>query len=613
MCGICGVVGPSKDVDQAAMLAALTHRGPDDEGTFEEDVDTGHAVWLGHKRLSIVDLSPAGHQPMQSACGQLIISFNGEIYNHLEVRLELEKLGYTFRSRSDTEVLLSAWKCWGESCLTRFRGMFAFAIWDRSQKVLWLARDRLGEKPLYYTTVNGRLLFSSEVRSLLASGVVERRIDSDGLDAYLAFGSVTQPCTLVKNVKSVKAGHLVKYENLRLEDSEYWSLADCGECTSMQLQEATEEVREALSESVRQCMVSDVPVGVLLSGGVDSTAILSCLYQQGYTKLNTFSVIFDGAGEEYSEEAWSDKAAARFQSRHTKLRVSTDTAYGLLDKALDCMDQPSYDGFNHYMALHAVAQSGLKVAITGQGADELFWGYGRHGLFKARSVLATAHFSLRTNRNLQLISDYLLPARAKANKYLNLFESGDPFVLAYMSRHLIFSNQEISRLRGETRPSQAQFIVRSHEGHPLEVLYGLELEHFLTNTLLRDGDQMSMANSLELRAPFLDHRLVEVVTSIHRQHKSIQGKQKPLLVGAVGDDLVTEIAQRRKVHFSIPIRQWLKSGYGAAEMADVPELFDSREILRIKKRFLDGEYYTRYWSLCVLAHWVRKMGMLPPS
>jgi len=612
MCGICGFIGCSDGIDRSQMLAALSHRGPDDEGSYEEQLNDGASIWFGHRRLSIVDLSSGGHQPMQSASRRLVVCFNGEIYNHEEVRRELQRRGYSFRSRSDTEVLLSAWECWGEASLQHLRGMFAFAIWDSTGRTLWLARDRLGEKPLYYTSANGRLLFSSEIRSLLESGVIERRLDSDGLDAYLAFGSVTQPYTLVANVKSLEPGHVLKYQDGGVSIREYWSLRDIKEDTHWDVIEVTAAVRDALNESVRLCMVSDVPVGVLLSGGVDSTAILSRLYQQGYTNVNTFSVIFDGAGEEYSEEPWSDRAASRFRSTHTKIRVSAKTAYDLVGSALDCMDQPSYDGFNHYMALQAVAKHGLKVAITGQGADELFWGYGRHRLYRVRSVLANVRFPEVIIRHLHSVGQVVLPTKAKAHKYTNLFETGDPYVLAYMSRHLIFSNQEILRLRGRQRPSQSRFVIRTSGGDPLDIMYRLELEHFLRNTLLRDGDQMSMAGSLELRAPFLDHRLVELVASIPSRYKSIVGRQKPLLVDAVDDDFVRHIARRRKVHFAIPLQKWLTDGYGGASMAEVPGLLDGREIMSVKRRLMQGEYYTRYWTLCVLAHWVRKMKMLPP-
>lgn len=613
MCGICGYFGEPLNTDSLSMLSALSHRGPDDVGTYSEPLSDGEVLWFGHRRLSILDLSSAGHQPMQSTDGRLVICYNGEIYNYREIRQELQNHGYEFRSRSDTEVILAAWDLWGESSIERLRGMFAFAIWDKSQRVLWLARDRLGEKPLYYTLINNRFLFSSEIRSLLESGVIERRIDSDGLDSYLAFGSVTQPYTLVKNVKSLEPGHFLRFQNRNINIREYWSLRDIKECKITGIEEITAKVREVLNDSIKLCMVSDVPVGILLSGGVDSTAILSQLHRQGYTNLDTFSVVFDGVGEEYSEEVWSNKAAHCFQSRHTRVRVSVKNAYALVEKALECMDQPSYDGFNHYMVLNAVANHGLKVAITGQGADEIFWGYGRHSRFKALSECAKVSLSPGLLRSIHSLVGPKLSARVQAHKILSIFETGDPYVLAYMTRHLIFNNQEICLLRGINRPSQSRFVGQEGGVDPLDILYRLELTHYLRNTLLRDGDQMSMANSLELRAPFVDYRLVELVASIPSRYKSIPGKQKPLLVNAVNDDLVREIALRPKVGFTIPLGEWIRGGHIGANIGVGNCLFDENEVRRIKKYFYDGENYFKYWTIYILMNWVKKTRMLPPN
>ena len=595
------------------MLSALRHRGPDDEGAYEEQLYDGESLWFGHRRLSILDLSSAGHQPMQSMDGRLVICYNGEIYNYEEIKRDLEARGYEFRSRSDTEVILSAWDLWGEASIERLRGMFAFAIWDKNQRVLWLARDRLGEKPLYYTLQNNRLLFSSEIRSLLASGVVERRLDSDGLDSYLAFGSVSQPYTLVKNIKSLEASHFLRFQNKSIKIHEYWSLKKIEECTKTGVKEIIEKVRAVIDDSVRLCMVSDVPVGILLSGGVDSTAILSILHRQGYTNLNTFSVIFDGFGEEYSEEAWSNKAAHRFQSNHRKIRININNAYDLVDKALEAMDQPSYDGFNHFMVLNAVANSGFKVAITGQGADELFGGYGRHELYKLLSKLAGLSLSQGLLKNIQSLLQPILPERAQLYKILSIFNNGDPYVLGYITRHLIFNNEEICLLRAEKRPPQSRFVKREGGAHPLDILYRLELSHYLRNTLLRDGDQMSMANSLELRAPFVDYRLVELIASIPFRYKSIPGRQKPLLVDAVNDNLVTEIAERPKVNFAIPLEKWFRGSHGNEDFGEDNNLLEKQEIKRLKKCFLDGEYFLKFWTIYVLLKWMKKMRMLPPN
>jgi len=619
MCGICGFLGEPTDIDRQAMLFALHHRGPDDTGEYEEKLPGG-VLWFGHKRLSILDLSPAGHQPMSSPDGRYTITFNGEIYNFQEIKEELKKSGYHFLSRSDTEVILAAWDKWGCDAISRFRGMFAFGLWDRMEQCLWLVRDRLGEKPLYYLHQRNRVLFASEVRTLLASGIVERRLDADGLDSYLTFGSVAQPYSMVKDIKCLEAGCWLRYQNGSITRNPFWFLAEVGELEDRRRrQDLIPEVAGALLESFKLCMVADVPVALLLSGGVDSTSILALLTKNGYDNLGTFSIIFDADNQRYDEEYWSSRAAARFGSQHTRITVGLKEARAWIARAANCMDQPSIDGFNTFLVSQAIANQGLKVAIAGQGSDEQFLGYPSRDYLKV--FLPLTKFSLPSwpiaaaHRLISLLGPsfsgfYRHGARLK--NLLELFGPGNPYKLAYLAKYSVFNHIDLENLRGSKRPPQEGFVTLAGGGTPQGIWSRLELSNYLRNTLLRDGDQMSMACSLELRAPFCDHRLVELVTSLPIEQKVIPGRQKPLLVDAVNDELVTETARRTKMGFVLPIELWLRQGLLLSEPRGEPLGLSDAAVARVIRRFRQGQDFREYWTLAVLARWVEDQRLLPP-
>ncbi len=613
MCGICGLLGDAESVNTRSMLESLDHRGPDDSGEYREET-TGGTLWLGHKRLAILDISPAGHQPMRYGQGRLVITFNGEIYNFWEIRRELEAHGRVFSSRSDTEVILASWEKWGPACVGRFVGMFAFALWDRDEKRLWLARDRLGEKPLYYTTQQGRFLFSSEVRSLLASGVVERKVDVDGLDSYLSFGSVCQPYTLVKNVRSLEAGQVLGLNEKGVEIKTYWALGDIEEVQEPQT--TVEELKECLADSAKLCMVSDAPVGVLLSGGVDSTAILALLHRQGFGDLSTFTVVFDDEPA-FDEDQWAARAAARFGAKHTRIPVSMKEAQELLPKAVESMDQPSVDGGQTFIVSRAISQAGVKVALSGLGSDELFFGYGlrRHyerllALSRLQPLRIALSFLVAMLR-APAVNRRFTRAFARVRKLSDLYADGSREAAAYLAWQSIFSHEEINRLRGERRPSPSRFINCSAGSDPLRTLSALDLSNYMRNTLLLNADQMSMAHSLELRVPFLDWRLVESVVSLPTSVRVGDGKYKQLLVESVNDPAVSEAASRPKSGFELPLDSWLRNGFLLGEIRSDLLGLEPREISRVTERFRAGEKYTRYWSLLVLSRWLEKVSMAP--
>lgn len=591
------------------MLRALSHRGPDDVG--EESVTTagGLPLWLGHRRLSIQDLSSAGHQPMRSLDGRRHIVFNGEIYNFKSLRAELEAQGHRFRSGSDTEVILEGFARWGADCVERLRGMFALALYDRDRDTLTLARDRLGEKPLYIHRTRERTVFASEIRALLASELVPRELDDEGLDAYLTFGGVADPFTLVDGVRAVLPGELLTLRHDSLSRRRFWSLRGIESRLDLDRPSAVAATRARLVESLRGVMVSDVPVAVLLSGGIDSSSNVALLHGEGFDPLHTFSVTFGHADKKYSEKPWSDLVAREFKTRHESVEVTIDDARRLVRAAVEAQDQPSVDGVNTYLVCDAIRRAGIKVAVSGQGADELFLGYQQRRLF---STLLGASDALPAGlKSLLASARHLLPTPHDSSyeKAAQALFAHDPVAGAYLAQHSMFSHAAIDRLRGARRPSPTRFVEDVGGGDPLDRLSRLELGHYLRNTLLRDGDQMSMAHSLELRAPFLDAELVGLVVSLPPAYKLAPDRNKPLLLDAVGPSLPRAVWDRPKMGFALPYERWLREGLELGEAEGAEMGLDSRAVRAVRDRFVRGKNYTRHWSLTVLSAWARRERM----
>lgn len=613
MCGICGFWGDPTGIHKAKMLKALRHRGPDHEGTYEKHLHDG-ILWLGHRRLSILDLSHSGNQPMISSTGRFVVTYNGEIYNFREIRFDLEKSGYRFKGHSDTEVLLASWERWGIEAIQHFCGMFAFALWDNKERSLWLVRDRMGEKPLYYWIGKNRVIFASEVSAILDSGEVDRRMDSDGLDAYLTFGSVAEPHTLVKGVWALEAGHWLRICHGKRVCRSYWDIAEIPESLNSSKQtQAVKATRTRLLEATRMCMVSDVPVAVLLSGGIDSSSNVVLLKEQAYQNLKTFSVVFEGAGSAFNEEKWSDLIAKRFNTHHTKVVVNLAEAREWVPEAVKAMDQPSVDGINTYIVSRAIAAHGIKVAVSGQGADELFLGYWQRRMFPF--ILFLARLPVNSFRPVinRLVGRWESLHDTRYEKIIQTLGAKDSLSAAYLAQHTIFSQKGIERLRGSKRPPQLCFVNSSGGRTPLGKLSRLELRYYLRNTLLRDADQMSMANSLELRAPFLNHRLVEDVVALPVDLKVQSARQKPLLVDAVGSGLPRCISDRPKQGFTLPFNIWLRAGLCLSDVTAIEMGLDKRAIKKVVLRFEGGQNWSRYWALQVLAAWISHKGMNPPE
>ena len=635
MCGIAGLVTstPSSDEPVRRMVDAMRHRGPDDAG-----VETPVAgVVLGSARLSIIDLSPAGHQPMPSEDGRVWVAFNGEVYNFRHLRTDLEKRGHRFHSRTDTEVILHAYEEWGPDCVLHLRGMFAVAVVDARQAgpdgcgtQLLLLRDHLGIKPLYFTVASGALAFASEVRALLASGLVPTRLSTEGLAAYLLWGSVAEPLTLVDGIRSLPPGYRLtaKVESgaLKITSEPYWHLpVHPVRALNGSRAKAVFELRSLLHESVAVHLVADVPVGVFLSGGVDSTCVAG-LAARAHSEITTVTVTLP-------EDVARDEAVlARETARHLGVRHHAVVLTGPeilhhLDEAVAGLDQPSMDGINTYFVSWGAHQAGLKVALSGLGGDELFGGY---STFRVVPRLEMLVGMVRRSPLLGRLAAGLLGASLLGHdarqKLADAFSRSDVLSHPYAISRALFSVGRLSRLLNGSagvalRGSWADRLVDlSTSARGLGAFSGvsaLELGTYLVNTLLRDTDGMSMAHSLEVRVPFVDHRLVEFVGAlpeIYRSGRGASGRPKALLLEAVGDIIPIDVARARKRTFTLPWEQWLRGPLreklqdGIAEIPDPLRLIlNPQEVQAVWNDFLCGRTgWARPWALYVLNDWVRR-------
>ena len=619
MCGIAGIVSfaisPRQEVLEA-MTQALSHRGPDDAGHWVEG-----PVGLGHRRLSIIDLSSAGHQPMLSADKRYVLTFNGEIYNYREIRAELS--GYPFTSQTDSEVLLAAYQQWGASCLERINGMFAFAIWDRGARELIIARDRLGIKPLYYTHYDSGLLFSSEIRSLLASGLVEGRLDSESLVDYLRYQTVQTPRTILQKVSMLPPGHFLKVTENDTSLHAYWSpLPENGHTGQHDREEWLGLVEQKLRQAVERRLVADVPFGAFLSGGIDSSAIVALMSEVSAHPVSTFSVTF--AEEEFSEARYARMVSKKFGTQHHEIQLSPDDFLEALPDALAAMDHPSGDGPNTYVVSRATKRAGITMALSGLGGDELFAGY---PVFRQSMQLQRMQMLNKLPRALRRLSGQTLatlrPSVAMKKVAGVLAQERIDPINAYPLVRQVLLDQQLARLLPTTQlpaNSSMEYLRGIRRKWPLFDQSPLlsqvsiaEIGTYMQNVLLRDTDQMSMAHALEVRVPFLDHELVELALRIPDTIK-YPHTPKQLLVEALGDRLPPEIVHRPKMGFTLPYAEWMTGPLRTfcsdrlEQLAASPR-FDAPSVRALWQDFMAGKptvSWSRIWALVVLSDWMKR-------
>ncbi|MEO8403097.1 MAG: asparagine synthase (glutamine-hydrolyzing) [Chitinophagaceae bacterium] len=615
MCGINGIMGKldkNKLSDSLCLMnRSLKHRGPDDSGIFVEE-----GIGLGHQRLSIIDLSPAGHQPMFSNDGNLVIIFNGEIYNYLELRYKLTD--YTFQSDTDTEVILATYQKWGSNCLSYLNGMFAFAIWDIRKEELFIARDRLGVKPLYYYFEDGVLAFSSEIRALLKTGLFKPALKYSSIRDYLSYQTVYAPQTILEKVNVLMPGHYIQTRANYFNMAAYWKMDNdqIPHIEEVSYEKTCQNIYKLLLESIERRMISDVPLAAFLSGGIDSSAVVALMNEVNPGRVKTFTITF---GEEaFNEGKFASIVARKFSTDHHEIHLSPKIFLDTLPAALKAMDHPSGDGANSYMVSKSTKENGITVALTGLGGDELFAGY---PIFKqARKIeypglinsiprilrknMGDAYSTIRPGLGSQKLSAILKQKKIALNN-------------SYSFYRRIFFDDEIDMLLTfpdsyELKPVSPLIYLHQHFPYHSRISV-MEMESYMQNVLLRDIDQMSMAHALEVREPFLDYKLVEYMLRVKDEYK-YQRVNKKLLVDSLKGLLPAEIYNRKKMGFSFPWKLWLQNelrSFCEVKLASLEarEIFNKTEIQSLQKKFFKDDpsiHWMKIWLLVVLENWLEQ-------
>ncbi|QKJ97583.1 MAG: asparagine synthase (glutamine-hydrolyzing) [Ignavibacteriota bacterium] len=675
MCGIFGVINfNGQHVDKEKVLSArdiLAHRGPDDSGLYLSSYNhtsIQSCVALAHRRLSIIDLSPSAHQPMTTEDGRFTIVFNGEIFNYEELRepISSKQLAVSqnqFRTNSDTAVILKLYAMEGSDCLKRLRGMFAFAIWDDKEKKLFTARDRFGIKPFYYLHNDNEFIFSSELKAIkkYKNGLT---LSMEGMDAFLKTGSVPAPLTIYEETTALLPGNYIEVRNhpstpLRVTEKQYWSFFDLltsndshtersrsmapdnfVNLTSQVIRrrsnlnyddETKKIIRNSLLDSIKAHMVSDVEVGAFLSGGIDSTAIVSLMRQTGHDKIKTISVTFPG--HQLDESKYSNLAAKKYETNHFEYRLQEDELINDFEKIIEAMDQPTIDGINTYFVSKAAASFGLKVVLSGLGGDELFGGYPSFINIPKYQRIKSLPFS----RSLMKIAGTVLKGKIPA-KAIEYFKNPNSPNAEYRMIRGLCTDNELRALRwlseGQTSNGKwqmenalqpmtnAQFtndpmtkdyfsqIVIASEAKqslsPLQYISYLESCNYMRNQLLRDSDAFSMTHSLELRVPFVDHLLYANVLP-YLDNGFDKSFPKKMLVDAVSD-LPAEIVHRPKQGFTFPFADWIKKGKMKDSINDslnsskMKNYFNPQSLLNLNNEFQKNKiHWSRVWAMYVLS------------
>ncbi|HEV7645646.1 MAG TPA: asparagine synthase (glutamine-hydrolyzing) [Pyrinomonadaceae bacterium] len=564
MCGIAGFINtkikPSAEREALldAMCRIITHRGPDEQGMMVDD----HAA-LGMRRLSIIDLK-TGQQPIYDESGDLVIVFNGEIYNFRELKTELEKRGHRFKTNSDTETIVHAYEEFGAGCLQHLRGMFAFAIWNKARKELFIARDRVGKKPLYYSVLDdGELVFGSELKVLLTHGGIKREIDLGALDAYLSFGYIPDPMCIFKNVRKLEAGHYLIWRDGKVETHGYWDFEYKENAASKKEEDYIEELRELIKDAVNVRLISEVPLGAFLSGGVDSSAIVGNMARLSDQPVKTFSIGFNE--DSFNELKYARVTAEHFGTEHHEFIVTPDLC-DIVDELVWHFDEPFADSsaLPTYM-VSKMAREYVTVVLSGDGGDELFGGYTRYVTDKKRAGLAHLPRSIRAGL-LQPVSR-MLPHNAPGKNYLYNV-SLDPVdryidnISHFSARHkkALYSAGLKQNMNGTANAGEElfrRFASGVETGNSTDKLLYLDSKTYLPGDILTKVDRMSMAASLEARVPLLDHKLIEFVTRIPAELKLNGLETKYIFKRAMQGLVPDSILHRPKQGFGVPINEWI--------------------------------------------------------
>lgn len=558
MCGIAGIIGSKaseKSINQ--MLKATRHRGPDDYG-----IASFEGAAIGMNRLAIIDLSALAHQPMLSKDGRYAIVYNGEIYNYLEIRKELEKQGEFFQSNSDTEVLLRAFLVYGKACLSKIRGMFAFVIWDKETQTAFGARDHLGIKPFIYSVKDNNLIFCSELKGFLALNSYNWIPDDSSVAEYLMRGYITAPSTILKDIYSLLPGNCFEFKNGELTISTYWDLKE-NELPALPEKEMLSTIKQHVLDAVKEQQVSDVPLGVFLSGGLDSSIVVSAMRESGIKKIKTFSIGLQNDSTELDESSDARITSAFFQTDHYEFMLTGEEITSKFHHYYKMLDQPSVDGLNTYL-VSEMARKEVTVALSGLGGDELFGGYS----WQTKPYLTSANKKTAANI-LNPIKNFLPDSLSNKVKSTLLMNDMHDY---YKNLHTTFSENEWdtvpnSPIKKESILDKALSAYQLKVADKMRQITYYDMKVFMASRLLRDNDAVAMGHSLEVRFPFIDYRLCEFAWNIKTEQKrdgfsadpGYGNGTKKLLYEAFRNQLPPDIATRKKKGFKLPYQLWFKT------------------------------------------------------
>jgi asparagine synthase (glutamine-hydrolysing) len=616
MCGIAGFTqtkGPDSNRRIWNSIATLVHRGPDRQACYESNY-----VCLGAARLKIIDLE-GGDQPIISANKDVVIVFNGEIYNHKEIRRELEQKGHSFQSRTDTETVLEAFLEWDTECFSRLRGMFAIALWTESRKRLVLARDRVGIKPLYIARRGSDIIFGSEIKTIFAHPEVERQLNLAGLDCYLSLNYVPSPLTLVKGIEKLAPGHFLEWTDGKTRTASFWSLP-VGTPGKWNLASATEELDMLLRESVKEHLLSDVPLGLWLSGGIDSSTVLHYAASASSIPIQTFSISFDGRS--FNDGDYSRQVAAHFGTRHEQLDFTEDVGLqSAIEEFAYYADDPNADaGALPVWFLSKLTRRDATVALSGEGADELFAGYltyRANDLARPIRKIPPSLLSVagRAAGRLLPVSDDKIAFEYKVKRFMQGCQM--PFERAHVFWNGTFSDAGKRQVAATKLPPGLAPVLNELRlaGDNLKGYLWFDQKYFLTDDILAKVDRMSMAHSLEVRPPFLDHRIVEFAATLPPNLQMRGSRQKVILRHLMQGKLPASVLTRKKVGFDIPAHEWLRGPLKSfmrdvleAGMSGYPEVFNRSYIEHCISQHLQRVQNLGYhlWGLMILFLWMQR-------
>lgn len=621
MCGINGLFGIEKLTDTRGIVQrmnfALSHRGPDADGIYE-----GNNIVLGHRRLSIIDLSPESNQPFYSDDKRYVMVFNGEIYNYAALKKELSE--FHFKTGSDTEVLLNGYRKWGIDFIHRLEGMFAFAIWDTMQNQLLLVRDRVGIKPIYYFQNDQSFLFSSEIRALLSTGLIKKSVDGNSLIDYLRYQTVHAPNTMIEGIKMLMPGHYMVINDTEVKTAKYWSLEEAAKTISENTtyDGIKTRINSLFENAVKKRLVADVPFGAFLSGGIDSSAVVAMMAKNSSARIKTFCVTFDDS--EFSEAKYAKLVSEKYQTDHTEINLTPDDFLKLLPGALAATDHPSGDGPNTFVVSKVTKEAGITMALSGLGGDELFAGYESFVRLKKLKSREWMQYFPRGLRGIGANFLQLTKPSVSSDKLSEFLRLQYYFIEnVYPLTRKVLTEKKILELTGKNTlpPNRVYQIVNDMIGvrgaaatySDFSKISIAELATYLPNVLLRDTDQMSMAHALEVRVPFLDHDLISYVLGV-RDGLKYPTTPKKLLVESLGDLIPSEIVNRPKMGFTFPWDKWMRNELKSFCEDRIVSLskrsyFNEKALMNHWKSFLKNDKritWSRIWYLVVLEDWLQR-------